>query len=310
MKPFVPALIAALACPIVASAQPAPDHLKCYKVKDSQPKAAYTADLEGLTVEPGCLIKVPGNLLCVETTKSTVPPPPPGGGDASVPAGRFLCYKVKCPKAVLAPVQWQDQFGARVLTPKVAKMLCAPEIVPATTTTTAAAPTTTSTDAETTSTTTTLTPTTTSTVLTETTTSSTTTTIPLVCEPATADCDGDAGTGCECAGNLCCAGACEPPHTNGLGQSFDSCEALGTPGVEATYSLSLATSARAAWPSPGSDSSGDCGSGGNASACIARATGTSCAVWCYTKSLAGYVHLNAASTTCSCPTAGVDPQWQ
>ena len=63
------------------------DHLKCYKVKDSRPKASYDADLQGLAPEPGCTIKVPAKLLCVETTKTNVQPTPPGGGSGS-PAGR------------------------------------------------------------------------------------------------------------------------------------------------------------------------------------------------------------------------------
>ena len=111
-----------------------PDHLKCYKVKDPQEKSVYTADLGGLQAEPGCVIRVPGKLLCVETTKTNVTPTPPGVDDTGA-AGRFLCYKVKCPKATPPAVPWTDQFGTRSLTPGVAKVLCAPEIVPATTTT-------------------------------------------------------------------------------------------------------------------------------------------------------------------------------
>jgi hypothetical protein len=144
MKPTFVALIAALTLPALASAQPVPDHLKCYKIKDSRAKASYTADLGGLVSEPGCLIKVPGTMLCVEATKANVNPPPPGGTDNSGPAGRFLCYKVKCPKAVLTPLTWHDQFGTGTVTPSVPKMLCAPEIL-ATTTSTTAAPTTTTT---------------------------------------------------------------------------------------------------------------------------------------------------------------------
>jgi len=72
-----------------AGAQPVADHLKCYKVKDSQAKATYTAHLAGLADAPGCLVKVPGTLLCVETTKTEVVPTPPGGEDDTGPAGRF-----------------------------------------------------------------------------------------------------------------------------------------------------------------------------------------------------------------------------
>lgn len=130
---MVVAVIVAEGTPV--RAQPIADHLKCYKVKDSQPKAVYSADLGGLVSEPGCQIKVPGTLLCVGATKTNVTPTPPGGVDTAGVAGRFLCYKIKCPKAVLAPVQWHDQFGTRPLTPSTPKIVCAPEIEATTTTT-------------------------------------------------------------------------------------------------------------------------------------------------------------------------------
>ena len=82
-----------------AHGQPVPDHLECYKVKDSRPKASYTADLGGLVPEPGCTIEVPAKLLCVETAKTNVQPSPRGGSPAN-PAGRFACYSVKCPKII------------------------------------------------------------------------------------------------------------------------------------------------------------------------------------------------------------------
>jgi len=128
-----------------AAAQPIADHLHCYKVKDAQPKASYTADLGGLAAHTGCLIKVPGNLLCVEAAKTNVSPAPQGGTDDSGAAGRFLCYKVKCPKVALAPLQWHDQFGDRQLTPSAQKIVCAPEIVATTSTTVASSTTTTTT---------------------------------------------------------------------------------------------------------------------------------------------------------------------
>src|SRR3990170_3211882 len=100
------------------------DHLECYSVKDPQPKAIYTADLAGLAPEPGCVIKVPARLLCVATAKTNVAPAPPGAG-AGAPAGRSLCYKVKCQRGVLPPVSSNDQFGTRTLEPRRSKMLCA-----------------------------------------------------------------------------------------------------------------------------------------------------------------------------------------
>src|SRR5262249_47621098 len=137
------ALVAPFLLVVAAQAQPVADHLKCYKVKDAQAKASYTADLGGLVAEPGCVIKVPGNLFCTEATKTNVTPKPPGGADNTGPAGRFLCYKLKCPKATVAAFQWHDQFGDRQLTPSTPKMVCAPEIVATTTTTTPSTTTTT-----------------------------------------------------------------------------------------------------------------------------------------------------------------------
>ena len=105
-----------------------PDHLKCYKIKDPL-KAAYTADLGGslgLPADSGCTVKTPGKLLCVDTTKTNVNPAPPGANPGA-PAGRFVCYKVKCPKLTLDPVSWTDQFGTRTIQPIKPKMLCAPE---------------------------------------------------------------------------------------------------------------------------------------------------------------------------------------
>ena len=157
-----------------AAAQPIADHLKCYKVKDAQPKATYTADLGGLVAEPGCVIKVPGKLLCVDATKTNVTPTPPGGADNSGSAGRFLCYKLKCPKAALAPLQWHDQFGDRQLIPSTPKMVCAPEIVATSTTT-------------------------------STTNSTTTTTLAALGAPCTGAAECASGF---CADGVCCSAAC------------------------------------------------------------------------------------------------------
>jgi hypothetical protein len=102
-----------------------PDHLKCYAIKDSHERLTYTADLNGLAPEPGCRIKTPAKMLCIETTKENVQPTPPATMAGS-PAGRFACYKVKCPKTVVQPFDIVDQFGGRMVSPGRAKLLCAP----------------------------------------------------------------------------------------------------------------------------------------------------------------------------------------
>jgi hypothetical protein len=98
---------------------------------------------------------------------------------------------------------------------------------------------------------------------------------------------------------------CESPvatHMNGLGETYMlSCVPLGTPGNPNTYTLAMATAARAAWTA-GTDSTLTCT--GNA-ACLTRTGASTCATWCYTKTVAGHV-LEAA--TCTCPTTG-SPSW-
>lgn len=108
-----------------AAQSPPSDHLQCYKIKDPLAKATYTADLGGLVSEPGCTIKVPAVTACVPTPKTNVQPTPPGGGPSGTP-NSFLCYKVKCPKAVRPTLTGTDQFGTRTVTPTTATLVCAP----------------------------------------------------------------------------------------------------------------------------------------------------------------------------------------
>jgi hypothetical protein len=131
----------------------------------------------------------------------------------------------------------------------------------------------------------------------------------IACVSGHANCDGNAANGCECSGNICCSGACQPLHINGLGQTWDDCVALGVPGNAATYTHTMAVEARAAWPFSGSDS--DCSCTGGVT-CVYRQTATSCAVWVYNKSAAGYVRLNTSSNSCYCATTSTPDttQWK
>jgi hypothetical protein len=137
--------IALLMVSTLPAAAQVPDHLKCYKVKDPIPRVAYTADLNGFVPEAGCLVKMPAKLFCVDTTKTNVNPTPPGA-PAGNPAGRFACYKLKCPRVTPPSLEWTDQFGARTLQPVAAKMLCAPEGASTTTSSTTTSSTTTTTN--------------------------------------------------------------------------------------------------------------------------------------------------------------------
>jgi len=138
---LIPLVVAVIAF-ARADAQPVADHLKCYKVKDPQPRASYTADLGGLVAEPGCTIRVPAVMACVPATKTNVTPTPPGGGGTGMP-NAFGCYKIKCPRPTLPAFQLNDQFGNRSVTPSAPKLLCAPVAPPTTTTTTTTSTTTT-----------------------------------------------------------------------------------------------------------------------------------------------------------------------
>lgn len=113
------------AAPVGAQA----NHLKCYAIRDQiTAPVRRTADLVGLAPEPGCRIKGRAFQLCVATTKTNVQPPPPGGGPNPPSAGRFLCYRARCPKppVPLPGVPSVDQFGTRTVLPKRAVTLCAP----------------------------------------------------------------------------------------------------------------------------------------------------------------------------------------
>jgi len=142
MKPHRAVLITALTLAIPAGAQPVPDHLECYKIKDPAPHVSYTADLGGLAAEPGCTIRVPAKMVCVPATKAGVTPTPPEGGGTGTP-NAYGCYKIKCPRTTLPTIPLDDQFGSRSVTPSAAKLLCAPLEESATTTTTSSTTTTT-----------------------------------------------------------------------------------------------------------------------------------------------------------------------
>ena len=123
-----------------------PDHLQCFNIKDTTAKATYTANLtptdNTFPVANGCVVRVPAKLLCVDVAKTIVPPPTPPGAGPGLPAQKYLCYKVKCPKAT-PTATIQDQFGTHQVTVKGTSLLCAPEPAPTTTTTSTSTTTTT-----------------------------------------------------------------------------------------------------------------------------------------------------------------------
>lgn len=205
-----------------AVAQPVADHLKCYKAKDPLQKATYTADLGGLTTEPGCLIKLPAKLTCVPATKENVRPVPPGGGPTGTPNG-FNCYTLKCPRTTPPSVPSEDQFGSRTVAVSIAKLLCAPFAPPTTSTTT--------------------------------TTTNTTTTVPTCAA-------GLIGCGQPCAGSCLCLGPgtnqfCSGVHCNSFDQAcVDSSAPPGRPcsfdsGCPAGFACAGAAASACSEPFPG-----------------------------------------------------------
>ncbi len=102
---------------------PPNDHFKCYKAKDSRPRASYTINLiagvGGFTDETGCVVKLGAKRICVQVTKQNVTPAPPGGGPGPGPnsGAKFISYKLKCPKGVVPAGGFADQFGAGTFTP-------------------------------------------------------------------------------------------------------------------------------------------------------------------------------------------------
>ncbi len=115
--------------PVAALAQTM-DHVTCFVVKDSAPRAKYQATL---TTEAGpqtCTVRAPAKFACVPTAKSNVTPTPPGGGPSGSSAGAFLCYVAKCPKTSTSE-NAQDQFGNRTIKLKGTRYLCAPANVAA-----------------------------------------------------------------------------------------------------------------------------------------------------------------------------------
>jgi len=129
-------IVAAALAPALARAQVGIpfDHLKCYKIKDPQPPAKYTADLTPLqhppfNVEPGCVISVPAKLLCIPVEKTNVQPNPPGTVNGTN-AQDYLLYKIKCPNVTVVkggmPLPVTDQFGARTILVGPHKVLLVP----------------------------------------------------------------------------------------------------------------------------------------------------------------------------------------
>ena len=107
-----------------AAAHAQTDHLECFKVKDSERKATFRAQVNGLAPH-GCKIKLPAKVMCVPTLRPEMSPSP-GASPAGQNAGAFLCYQLRCRKNAVAPLSVSDEFGRRLVRPRRSRLLCAP----------------------------------------------------------------------------------------------------------------------------------------------------------------------------------------
>jgi collagen triple helix repeat protein/stigma-specific protein Stig1 len=108
-------------------------------------------------------------------------------------------------------------------------------------------------------------------------------------------------TSCTGGSQPLCGGSCQTIHSNGLGQSYYDCNALGT------YNVTTATEAATAFSATALMTQLAC-TGGGSNLVIAAQTGVACATWDYSGTEVGHVHLNSSSTACFCPGTS-DPGW-
>jgi hypothetical protein len=119
------------------------------------------------------------------------------------------------------------------------------------------------------------------------------------CPGGTVNCQGAC-----CPGTACCGGSgCQTAHSNGVGENYYDCGALGQPGSPATYSQTMATEAAAAAGS-GHPTFTQCQSTGDHVAVLSISSGF--AVWSYSGATAGHVHVSSSAPTC--PTTA-DSSW-
>jgi hypothetical protein len=125
---FVSMVLCLCAGPASAQFGPLADHLECYKVSDPL-KLVGIVDLSSpqFGLQPGCKIGK-AKLFCVPTRKLVVQVTPNTPvailGDQQV--DDRICYKIKCPVAIIPDKDVVDQFGMRVLTKFKASLLCTP----------------------------------------------------------------------------------------------------------------------------------------------------------------------------------------
>lgn len=123
------------------------------------------------------------------------------------------------------------------------------------------------------------------------------------------NCDGNlVGNGCECVGTGCCGTSCQTQHSNGQGQNFHDCNALGTHDVNQAFAACAASTGD---PAQCSDLGVVCDTDldlTDDSAVVCSTGAADCICWAYSGPAAGYTYNNPGDTGCFCALPG-DPSW-
>lgn len=129
------------------------------------------------------------------------------------------------------------------------------------------------------------------------------------CEPGHTDCNSSVAPdtdGCECATPTCCGTGCQTAHSNGTGQTFYDCNALGTINQAQAQAACTAYTGSASACSP---FTGVCGAfGQESSSSICGSVGGTCECWEYAGTEGARVTAVSGARYGFCAGA-TDPTW-
>jgi hypothetical protein len=107
--------------------------------------------------------------------------------------------------------------------------------------------------------------------------------------------------GCECTGTGCCGSSCQTAHSNGVGQTFYDCQALGT------YNQTQAMAACVAFTHDATQCA-VYGCTGNAGSLVCTpGAAPNCTCWKFAPGNSGV--NGKVSTTCTCPISAGATSW-
>src|SRR5947209_11036138 len=107
LPPRLAAVLGALALAAPAAAQPALDHLACFKVKDHTGPATYSFSLTNAAGTQNCVAKLPAKFGCFESAESNVDEP-----TSLSQEGRCLLQRARDGGAVDQGREERDQVDA------------------------------------------------------------------------------------------------------------------------------------------------------------------------------------------------------